>query len=270
MKILVCLKQVPDTQNVVVDPKTGIMKREGILSKMNPYDLFSLEWGLRLKDQYGGWVSVMTMGPPQAKDILLEAMSMGADEGVLLTDKAFAGADVLATSYTLARGICLLGDVHLILCGKQTIDGDTAQVGPAIAEWLNIPHITQVRKIRMENGELLVEADYADFIQTCLVSFPALLTIEKDSTVPRLPSYLLKKAASTKKLQIWGSKELTSFENEETYFGTEGSATQVEKIFPPPQREGKRMLQTNPKDSCSEILSFLEKHHLIKGGDSVG
>ena len=147
MEILVCIKQVPGSNKVEVDPVTGVLKRDGADSKMNPYDLYALEVGLELREQYGGKVSVLTMGPPQAKAVLYEAFAMGADEGALITDRKFGGADVLATSYTLSQGIKKFGKFDLILCGLQTTDGDTAQVGPEVSETLGIPCVCNVSAI---------------------------------------------------------------------------------------------------------------------------
>ena len=147
MEILVCIKQVPGSNKVEVDPVTGVLKRNGADSKMNPYDLYALECGMKLKEQYGGRVSVITMGPPPAATIIREAFAMGADEGALVSDRAFGGADVLATSYTLAQGIKKMGNFDVIICGLQTTDGDTAQVGPEVSEALDIPCVCNVAKI---------------------------------------------------------------------------------------------------------------------------
>lgn len=147
MNIFVCIKQVPGTNKVDIDPVTGTLKRGGVDSKMNPYDLYALETALRLRERCGGKVSVVSMGPPQAETVIREAYAMGADEGVLLSDRRFGGADVLATSYALSQGVRRLGEFDLLLCGKQTTDGDTAQVGPELAEWLGIPSVSNVRKI---------------------------------------------------------------------------------------------------------------------------
>ena len=146
MKILVCIKQVPGTSNVEVDEKTGVLKRDGVESKMNPFDLYAIEQALCLREEYGGKVDVITMGPPQAKSVLLEAVYMGADNGGLISDRKFAGADVVATSYTLSQGIRKMGEYDLILCGKQTTDGDTAQVGPETAEFLGMDHMANVQR----------------------------------------------------------------------------------------------------------------------------
>ena len=150
MEILVCIKQVPGTSKVEVDEKTGVLKRDGVDSKMNPYDLYALETALRLRKKVGGNVSVITMGPPQATEVVKEAYMMGVDRGALISDRKFAGADVLATAYTISQGIRKMGEFDLILCGKQTTDGDTAEVGPEIAEYLKIPHIANVIKIEKQ------------------------------------------------------------------------------------------------------------------------
>jgi electron transfer flavoprotein beta subunit len=156
--ILVCIKQVPETSKVEVDPVTGVLKRSGVDSKMNPYDLYALETALRITEMVGGNITVISMGPPQAEEIIKEAYMMGADEGVLLSDRKFAGADVLATAYTLSQGVRKLENIDLILCGKQTIDGDTAQVGPEMAEYLGMPHIANVIKIEaVKDNALVVE-----------------------------------------------------------------------------------------------------------------
>ena len=157
MDILVCIKQVPGTSNVEVDPVTGVLKRDGVESKLNPYDLYALEQAFALKELYGGMVRTVTMGPPQAKAAVMESVYMGADSGVVISDRKFAGADVLATSYTLAQGLQSRGRFDVILCGKQTTDGDTAQVGPEIAEHLGLPHVTNVTSILKEkDGRLTV------------------------------------------------------------------------------------------------------------------
>ena len=144
MRILVCIKQVPGTAKVDVDEKTGVLKRDTAETKMNPFDLFAIEEGLKIREKYGGNVDVLTMGPSQAEAVLVEAVWMGADRGILLSDRNFAGADVAATSYTIVQGIRKMGDYELIICGKLTTDGDTAQTGPVAAEFLQIEHISNV------------------------------------------------------------------------------------------------------------------------------
>ncbi len=203
MEILVCIKQVPGSNKVEVDPVTGVLKRDGADSKMNPYDLYALEVGLELREQYGGKVSVLTMGPPQAKAVLYEAFAMGADEGALITDRKFGGADVLATSYTVSQGIKKFGKFDLILCGLQTTDGDTAQVGPEVSETLGIPCVCNVSAIgAVKAGGITVMMDMPEDIEEVKVSFPCLLTVQKDIMQPRLPSYKLKKATEKRGIQI--------------------------------------------------------------------
>ena len=165
MKILVCVKQVPGTNKVEVDPVTGVLKRSGVPSKINPYDLYAIETALSLAERYGGTVDSITMGPPQAKAVILEAVCMGAQGGTVLTDRKFAGADVLATAYTLSQGIRGCGDFDLIVCGKQTTDGDTAQVGAEVAEYLGIPNVSNVLSVDgLEDGELLITAALDDSV----------------------------------------------------------------------------------------------------------
>ncbi|RDY33259.1 electron transfer flavoprotein subunit beta/FixA family protein [Lachnotalea glycerini] len=232
MDIFVCIKQVPGTSKVEVDPVTGVLKRDGIDSKMNPYDLFALETALRMKEQMGGIIKVISMGPPQAKDVIKEAYMMGADEGILVTDRKFAGADVLATSYTISQGVRKMGKFDLILCGKQTTDGDTAQVGPEMAEYLGIPHITNVISIiEIKEKSMIVEMDMPDTIEVAQIQFPCLLTVEKDIFQPRLPSYRKKIATKDREIKVL---TLNDFEDkDEKKYGLNGSPTQVERIFPP-------------------------------------
>ncbi|AND84832.1 electron transfer flavoprotein subunit beta [Clostridium tyrobutyricum] len=232
MDILVCIKQVPGTSKVEVDPVTGVLKRDGIDSKMNPYDLFALETAFRIRAEKGGTIKVISMGPPQAADVIKEAYMMGADEGTLLSDRKFAGADVLATSYTISQGIRKMGHVDLILCGKQTTDGDTAQVGPEMAEYLGMPHIANVLSIEeVKDKSIVVKMDMPNTVEIADVKFPCLLTVEKDIYQPRLPSY--KKKLETKDRKV-GMLALKDFEDkDENKYGLNGSPTQVERIFPP-------------------------------------
>ena len=188
MRIFVCIKQVPATNKVQVDEKTGVLKRAGVQSKMNPYDLYALETALRLREAHGGTVTVGTMGPPQAQAIIREAYMMGADEGYVFSDRRLGGADVLATSYTLSQAIRSVGDFDLILCGRQTTDGDTAQVGPAIAEHLGIPHAAWVSKLTVSGDGVDAEQQLQDVVETVHIPFPCLVTVEQDIYMPRLPS----------------------------------------------------------------------------------
>jgi len=232
MEILVCIKQVPGTSKVEVDPITSVLKRDGVDSKMNPYDLYALETALKIKEERGGLIKVITMGPPQAKDVIREAFMMGADEGALVSDRKFAGADVLATSYTISQGVKKMGEFDLIICGKQTTDGDTAQVGPEMAEYLGIPHIANVLKIiEIKDKSIIVEMDMADTIEVAEIQFPCLLTVDKDIYQPRLPSYRKKLATKDREIKMIS---LNDFEDkDEKKYGLNGSPTNVERIFPP-------------------------------------
>jgi electron transfer flavoprotein beta subunit len=258
MEILVCIKQVPGTSKVEVDEKTGVLKRDGVDSKMNPYDLYALETALRLRKKIGGNVSVITMGPPQATEVVKEAYMMGVDRGALISDRKFAGADVLATAYTISQGIRKMGEFDLILCGKQTTDGDTAEVGPEIAEYLKIPHIANVIKIEEANeNEITVEMDMPNTIELNKVSYPCLLTIDKDIFQPRLPSY--KKKLETKDKEI-KTICLNDFEDKnENNYGLNGSATQVERIFPPSVNNDRETWTGSSEEITSKIIGKLKQ-----------
>jgi electron transfer flavoprotein beta subunit len=232
MNILVCIKQVPDSNKVEVDPVTGVLKRNGVESKMNPYDLYALETALRIKEQKGGSIHVLTMGPGQSAGIIREAYAMGADKGVLISDRKFGGADVLATSYTISQGIKMSGEFDLILCGKQTTDGDTAQVGPEVAEWLGIPSVSNVSNIlEIGDKDITVEMDMTHDLEITKVQFPCLLAVDKDIFMPRLPSYIKKLETKDREITVITLTDLE--DQDEKHYGLNGSPTQVERIFPP-------------------------------------
>jgi electron transfer flavoprotein beta subunit len=257
MDILVCIKQVPGTTKVEVDPVTGVLKRDGVDSKMNPYDLYALETALKINEQVGGAIKVISMGPPQAKEVIREAFTMGAHEGLLLSDRKFAGADVLATSYTLSQGAKKMGNVDLIICGKQTTDGDTAQVGPEMAEYLGMPHVANVRKIvELKEDSIIVEMDMPDTIEIAEVKFPCLITVEKDIFQPRLPSYRRKLATKDKEI---GMISLKDFEDQnEKRYGLNGSPTQVERIFPPAVNTDREMWKGSSSELTEKIAGKLK------------
>ena len=206
MEIVVCVKQVPGTSEVEVDPVTGVLKRDGVDSKMNPYDLFALETALRIKKENNATLKTITMGPPQAKKVISESFSMGVDEGAIVSDRKFGGADVLATAYTLAQGIKKIGNPDLIICGKQTTDGDTAQVGPEIAEYLNVTNVTKI--IEVGEKSIVVETDLPTTLEVCEISYPCLLTVEKDIFQPRLPSFKLKMETKDKEIPMITLKDI--------------------------------------------------------------
>lgn len=253
MNILVCIKQVPGTSKVEVDPVTGVLKRDGIDSKMNPYDLYALETALKIRESNGGGsVKVLSMGPNQALSVIKEAYTMGADEGTLLSDRKFGGADVLATSYTIAQGVKKMGDFELIICGKQTTDGDTAQVGSEMAEWLKVPHVANVRSIiKIEELSITVEMDMPESIETVKIAYPCLITVDKGIFEPRLPSYSKKLSTKDREIKILSLKDFE--DKDEKNYGLNGSPTQVERIFPP-EVNNDRELWTGDSGELSEKM----------------
>lgn len=262
MKIIVCMKQVPAGTKVEIDPETGAMKRMSGATRTNPYDLFALEVALQLREQVGGTVTVLTMGPPQAESMMKDAFTMGADEAVILSDRKFAGADVLATSYTLVQGIQEIGDYDLIICGKQTTDGDTAQVGPAIAEHMNIPHAAWVAEVVEVNEQAIqVRQDLGSVSQLSEIPYPCLLTVEKDICVPRLPSYKLKKATKDKTVRILGFDDIK--DKDLSRYGLVGSPTSVERMFAPPEKEKQVYLQGNAEEKTEALYNVLTGKKLI-------
>lgn len=232
MKIIVCMKQVPATSKVDIDPETGNLKRGSAGQRTNPYDLYALECALQIREKTGGSVTVLTMGPAQAESMIRDAYSMGADEGVILSDRKFAGSDVLATSYTLTQGIELLGGADLILCGRQTTDGDTAQIGPAIAEHLHIPHCAWVSAIEeVDETQITLRQNFGSVTQVSRMHYPCLVTVDKDICVPRLPSWRLTKETRERPVRIVIFEDLPK--PDLTRFGAVGSPTRVERIFAP-------------------------------------
>lgn len=265
MNILVCMKQVPASSTVEIDPETGSLKRLGIEVKTNPYDLYALETALRLRERLGGRVAVLTMGPPQAEQMMRDVYRMGADDAVILSDPKFAGSDVLATSYTLSQGIRMLGRIDLILCGRQTTDGDTAQIGPAIAEHLGIPHAAWVSEILSADGESIeVRQTLATVSQRSRLCLPCLITVEKGSCVPRLPSYRLRKQTAERPVRICGFADLP--EQDLSRCGSVGSPTHVEKMFAPPVNAKRVELTGSAPEKAGALLKILTEKKLVEGG----
>jgi len=257
LNIIVCIKQVPDTTEVKINPETGTLIREGVPSIINPFDTYAIEEGLRLKEQFGGKVTVISMGPPQAMEALKEAVAMGADEAILLSDKAFAGSDTWATAYTLSQAIKKCGGFDIILCGKQAIDGDTGQVGPGIARQLGISQLTYVFKIRKLDSEsraIVVERLLEEGREVVETTLPAVLTVVKDINQPRYPTFLGIRRATKMQIPVWGAADLP--ETDSNKFGLKGSPTQVVRVFNPPKREGKvDLIQANSVDEAAAILA---------------
>ncbi len=261
MNIIVCIKQVPETTEVRINPETNTLIREGVKSIINPFDMYAIEEALRLKEKFGGKTVVITMGPPQAENALREAISMGIDEAVLICDRAYAGSDTWATSYTLAAAVKKLNESNtfkydLIICGKQASDGDTAQVGPGIATHLDIPQVTYVKKIEEVKDNLArVERMMEEGFEIIEVSFPCLFTVVKEINEPRIPSLKGMMKAKSAKINIWSQKELNL---DAQFIGLCGSPTQVVKIFTPAQRQGGQMLTGEVENITQELVKLLK------------
>lgn len=260
MKIIVCIKQVPDAKDVRLDPETNTLAREGVESIMNPYDQHALEAGVTLKESMGGEVIVLTMGPPQAEAILRQAISCGADHGVLVSDRSFAGADTWATSYTLAQAVAKIGAFDLVICGKQAIDGDTAQVGPGLAMRLDIPYATCIQKIRSaDDTGIVFERMMDDGYDVLQAEYPLLITVVKDINEPRVPSLKGKMKAKKAEIRVMTAEDI---EADPSCIGLPGSPTQVVKVFPPEPR-GKRAILSGDVDEQVEQLVERLKPYLV-------
>lgn len=261
MNFIVCVKQVPATTDVKIDSKTGTLKREGVEAIVNPFDNYAVEEALRLKEKIGGKITALSMGPPQADKALREVLSMGVDEAILLSDRAFAGADTLATSYTLAQAVRKIGQFDLILCGKQAIDGDTAQVGPGIAEKLNIPHVAYVRKVEeIKPGYIRVERMMEDGYDVIEMPLPALITVVKEINTPRLPSLKGMMASKRATIPVWNAQAIDADPNK---IGLTGSPTWVYKVFTPPPRDGGEVITGEPAEQARKLVAKLREMKII-------
>ena len=255
MNIIVCLKQVPGTTKVKINPETNSLVREGIENIINPFDTYALEEGVRLREKHDGRVTVVTMGPAQAEAALREAISLGADEVVLLSDRAFAVADTWATAYTLSRAVVKMADYDLIICGRQTIDGDTGQVGPELAEMLDIPFIAYVSSIE-EVGEsyLRVRRMVEEGHEILETSLPAVITVAKEINVPRLPSLRGKMKSKSAPVTTWTIEDLDVSPD---MVGLAGSSTQVIKVFFPERVSQAEMLEGDLDQQVDTLISRL-------------
>lgn len=262
MKILVCIKQVPGSNNVEVDPVTGVLKRNGIKSKMNPYDLYAIETALSLCERFGGEVETITMGPPQAKEIIIESVCMGAKCGTVLSDRRFAGADVLATAYTISQGIKKCGEYDLIICGKQTTDGDTAQVGAEVSEYLGISNVSNVLSVDDADKETItLTASLDDKNVKMKVKLPCLISVEGDINSPRLPSYRVKKSLEDEVVKFISMDDFED-KNADNY-GLNGSATQVERIFPPEKKKERKKFEGSNEELVKSLMEVVLDKKLI-------
>ena len=286
MEIFVAIKQVPDTDKVKMDPVTGTMVREGVDSIINPLDLYAIELAIRLKEKHGGRVTVFTMGPPAADKALREAMAMGCDAGVLITDRAFSGSDTWATSYALSRAVTRMsaemGRYDLILAGERATDGDTGQVGPCMAAWLDIPVLTYVGSIESSDessievpriaaprivARRLVEEGY----QRVRVDLPCLLTVVKEVANPRLPTLRGKKFARQAKIAVYTAADL---EAEPAYLGLKGSPTKVSRIFYPKVTRGGETVKAADEAgvdlAVERLVDFLADRDLVSARADAG
>lgn len=262
MKVIVCIKQVPETTDVAINPETNTLIRDGVCSIINPFDTYAIEEAIRLKERFGAQTCVISMGPPQAEASLREALSMGIDEAVHLCDRAYAGSDTWATGLILAKAIEKIGEYDLIICGKQASDGDTAQVGPGIATQNNLPQATYIRKIdhidekrKVIKVERLVEDGY----EVIEVKFPALITVVKEINEPRLPSLRGKLRSKKQQIPVWTHRDLGLNEEE---IGLNGSPTQVVKIFSPPPRKKGVIFEDDTEKGVKVVAGELKKYML--------
>jgi electron transfer flavoprotein beta subunit len=261
MNIVVCLKQVPGTTEVKIDPVKNTLIRQGIKNIVNPFDTYALEEGVRLKERFGGKVTALSMGPPQAIEMLREAITVGADEAILLSDVAFAGADTWATSYTLGTAVRKLGNTDLVICGRQTIDGDTGQVGPELAEMLGVPFIAYVSKVEEIKDSLLrVQRMVEDGYETIEARLPAVITVVKEINKPRLPSLRGQMKAKSAPIPTWTASDI-GIEKEKA--GLAGSATQVVKIFFPQRVHRAEMLKGEPSAQVDALIERLKGAKLV-------
>ena len=256
MNIIVCIKQVPNTTDVRIDPVKNTLIREGVESIINPFDTYAIEEAVRLKERFTGKVTVVTMGPLQAESALKEAISLGCDEGILVSDRKFAGSDTWATSYTLACAIKKIGAFDIILCGKQASDGDTAQVGPGISTHLNIPQVTYVKKIEeIKDGKARVERMTEEGYDIVETPIPCLFTVVKEINKPRLPSLKGMMRAKSAKIIHWTAADINC---DPKNIGLDGSPTRVVKIFTPAQRKGGEILKGSSGEIAEKAVNLLK------------
>ena len=256
MNIVVCIKQVPGTTEIKIDPETNTLVREGVESIINPFDTYALEEGVRLKERCGGKVTAITMGPPQAENALRETISLGADEAILISDRVFAGSDTWATSYVLSRPLAKITDYDVIICGKQTLDGDTGQVGSGLSEMLGVPFVAYVSKIdEIKEGYIRVHRMVEEGYEVLEMALPAVITVVKEINVPRLPSLRGSMKAKTAQIPVWTAADIGV---EEDKAGIAGSPTRVVKIFFPKREHKSEMFQGTPEEQVGQLVERLE------------
>ncbi len=261
MNVVVCLKQVPGTTDVKIDPQTNNLIRQGIKNIINPFDTYALEEGVRLKERCGGKVTVISMGPPQAEQMLRESISLGADEAILLSDRAFAGADTWATAHTLAAAINKLGQYDVVICGRQTLDGDTGQVGPELAEMLGIPLVAYVSRIEeVRDRQIQVRRMIDEGYEVIQSPLPAVITVTKEINVPRLPSLRGIARAKSAAIPVWNSQELGV---DPARVGSSGSFTRVIKVFSPERNRQAEVFEGELEDQVDRLVDKLKAARLV-------
>jgi electron transfer flavoprotein beta subunit len=262
VNIVVCIKQVPGTTQVKINPETGTLIRDGVEAVVNPFDEYAIEEALRIKEKTGATVKIITMGPPQAETALRSAIAMGADEAILVTDRQFAGSDTWATSYTLSSAIRTLGKTDLIICGKQAIDGDTAQVGPGIAEMLDIPFVAWVRKVEeITDSSIRVERLMEQGYDVVEMPLPGLITVVKEINTPRMASLKGKMKAKSATITKITAAEMTVDPNR---LGLKGSPTQVFRSFVPERKSGGEKISGEVPELVAKIKSTILDLEIIK------
>ena len=257
MNMVVCIKQVPGTTEIKIDPETNTLVREGVPSIINPFDCYALEEAVRLRERCGGKVIAISMGPPQAEEALRETISLGADEAILLSDRALAGSDTWATSYILSRAMAKIADYDVIICGRQTLDGDTGQVGPELSEMLRIPFVAYVSKVEeIRDGYIRVQRMVEEGYETIEMALPAVITVVKEINVPRLPSLRGSMKAKTAQIPVWTAEDI-GVEGDKA--GIAGSPTRVVRVFFPQRTHKSEMLQGSLEEQVDNLIERLER-----------
>lgn len=260
LNIIVCIKQVPDSDKVTIDRETNRLNRAGVPSVINPFDENALELALSLKDKYGGKVSVLSMGPTQAEQALREAISVGADEAFLVSDRRFGGADTWSTSYTISMAIKKIGEFDLLLFGKQAVDGDTAQVGPGVADFLGLPIITYVKEAEKTEKGFKVKSVTSDGYDVWEVEGKAAFTVVKEANTLRIPSFKGKMNAKKAEIPTWTVEDIGA---DESKIGLNASPTKVTKVFSPPVKMNKEKFSDEPSQMVNKVLLKLKERKLL-------
>jgi len=261
MKIIVCIKQVPDTVDVKIDPKTKNLDRTNIKGVINPFDNNAVEEAIRIKEKHGGHITAVSMGPPQTKEILKKALAMGCDEAILLSSRELGGADTLATGYTLAKAIKKIGDADIILFGRHAIDADTGQTGPIVAEFLDLPQITFVVSIEIKDNYVYASRLLEDSTQKVKVKMPVVITVSKELNKPRYASPINIMKAAKKQIAVWDHIDL---ECDPDKIGLKGSATIVTEIFEPErQKIDTIMIAGKPEETAKKFADLLHAEKLL-------